>query len=101
MQAAPRPEEIDPMGLMQILWAIVVGFVVGLVARAVLPGADRLGFWLTAAVGVAGSWIGGYLGSLISKPAEGAMFHPAGFLMSVVGAVVLLLVVRAVRGAGV
>jgi len=89
------------MGLMQILWAIVVGFVVGLVARAVLPGADRLGFWLTAAVGVAGSWIGGYLGSLISKPAEGAMFHPAGFLMSVVGAVVLLLVVRAVRGAGV
>lgn len=86
------------MGLMQILWAIIVGFVIGLVARAVLPGADRLGFWLTAVVGIAGSWLGGYVGSLISRPPEGAMFHPAGFIMSVVGAVVLLLLLRAVRG---
>ena len=85
------------MSLIHILWSTVVGFVVGLIARAVLPGADHMGVLLTALVGIVGSWIGGFLGALISKPPAGAKFHPAGFFMSIVGAVVLLLILRAVR----
>ena len=85
------------MSVTHIIWSIIVGFVVGLVARAVLPGADHIGLALTIVVGIAGSWLGGFLGSLISKPAEGAKFHPAGFLMSIVGAAVLLLLLRMVR----
>ena len=85
------------MSLTHILWSIIVGFVIGLLARALLPGADQIGLALTIVVGIAGSWLGGFLGSLVSKPAEGAKFHPAGFLMSIVGAVVLLLLLRMVR----
>ncbi|HYL28536.1 MAG TPA: GlsB/YeaQ/YmgE family stress response membrane protein [Gemmatimonadales bacterium] len=85
------------MSLTHILWSIIVGAVVGLLARALLPGADHIGMALTIVVGIAGSWLGGFLGSLVSKPAEGAKFHPAGFLMSIVGAVVLLLLLRMVR----
>jgi uncharacterized membrane protein YeaQ/YmgE (transglycosylase-associated protein family) len=85
------------MSLTHILWSIIVGFAVGLLARALLPGADHIGLALTIVVGIAGSWLGGFLGSLVSKPAEGAKFHPAGFLMSIIGAVVLLLLLRMVR----
>ncbi len=82
------------MSLTHILWSIIVGFVVGLCARALLPGADHIGFALTVIVGIAGSWLGGFLGTLISKPPEGSKFHPAGFFMSIVGSIVLLLLLR-------
>ena len=80
--------------MFHVTWYIVVGFVVGLIARAILPGADHMGLIATTAVGIVGSIIGGYIGHLIHKPAPGARFHPAGFLMSIVGAIVLLLVLR-------
>lgn len=83
------------MGPIHILWSIITGFVVGLIARALLPGADHFGFWITVLVGIAGSWVGGYIGSLISAPPGGASFHPAGFVMSVLGAIVLLMALRA------
>jgi uncharacterized membrane protein YeaQ/YmgE (transglycosylase-associated protein family) len=79
---------------LHILWAILTGFVIGLLARAIMPGADHMGFLLTTALGVGGSLVGGVLGGLISKPKEGAAFHPAGFVMSVVGALILLFVWR-------
>ena len=82
------------MKLVHLIWAAVVGFVVGLIARAVLPGADHMGIIATTVVGIIGSFIGGWIGGMIKKPAEGAKFHPAGFLMSIVGAIVLLLVLR-------
>jgi uncharacterized membrane protein YeaQ/YmgE (transglycosylase-associated protein family) len=84
------------MRLGHILWSIVVGFVVGLIARAVLPGADHIGFIATVALGIVGSLVGGFIGSLVSKPKDGATFHPAGFLLSVVGAVILLVIWRQV-----
>jgi uncharacterized membrane protein YeaQ/YmgE (transglycosylase-associated protein family) len=79
---------------LHILWAILTGFVIGLLARAIMPGANQMGFILTTALGVGGSLVGGVLGGLVSKPKEGASFHPAGFLMSVVGALVLLFLWR-------
>jgi uncharacterized membrane protein YeaQ/YmgE (transglycosylase-associated protein family) len=83
--------------MFHILWSIIVGFFAGLIARAVLPGADTMGFLATTGVGIAGSVIGGLIGNVIRKPAPGAKFHPAGFLMSIAGAIVLLLVIRFLR----
>jgi uncharacterized membrane protein YeaQ/YmgE (transglycosylase-associated protein family) len=85
------------MGIIHIVWSIIVGFVVGLIARAVVPGIDTMGFIATAAVGIVGSLIGGFIGNMVSKPPEGAKFHPAGFFMSLLGAIVLLVIWRFVR----
>ena len=85
------------MGIFHILWSIITGFLIGLIARAILPGADSMGFIATTVLGILGSLAGGFIGGLISKPAEGSKFHVAGFLMSVVGAVVLLLLWRYIR----
>ncbi len=85
------------MGLFHLLWSLIVGFVVGLIARAIVPGADKMGLILTTALGVVGSIVGGFIGGLVSKPAEGSKFHAAGFLMSIVGAIVVLLIWRFLR----
>jgi uncharacterized membrane protein YeaQ/YmgE (transglycosylase-associated protein family) len=91
--AAFRERFILTLHLMiHILWSIIVGFIVGLIARAVYPGAQGLGFWLTTALGVGGSFVGGLLGMMFSKPQPGAKFHPAGFFLSIVGALILLFV---------
>jgi len=80
--------------MIHLVWSVIVGFFVGLIARAVLPGADHMGFIATTVVGIVGSLIGGFLGGLIKKPEAGAKFHPAGFFLSIVGAVLLLLALR-------
>jgi uncharacterized membrane protein YeaQ/YmgE (transglycosylase-associated protein family) len=76
--------------MLHILWSIIVGFVVGLVARWLMPGTYPMGFFLTSCLGIAGSLIGGLLARLFKKPEPGAAFHPAGFLLSVLGAILLL-----------
>ena len=85
------------MGIFHLLWSIVVGFVVGLVARFVVPGTDKMGFILTTVLGIVGSVVGGFIGGLIFKPKDDAKFHTAGFLLSVVGAIVVLLLWRLIR----
>lgn len=80
------------MGIFHMLWALLVGLVVGAIARFIMPGQEHIGLLMTAIVGVVGSFIGGFIGSLISKPVEGSMFHPAGFIMSIIGALILLFV---------
>ena len=80
--------------MLHLIWSIIVGFIVGLIARAIMPGADHMGFWMTAGVGIVGSLIGGAIGNLVKKPEPGSMFHPAGILMSIVGALILLAVLR-------
>ena len=76
--------------MLHLIWSVIIGFIVGLIARAVMPGVDHLGFWMTVLIGIGGSLVGGFIGSLIKRPANGQMFHPAGFIMSIIGAVVLL-----------
>ena len=83
--------------MLHVIWHVITGFVIGLIARALLPGGDQMGLIATTVVGVVGSVLGGYAGRLIKKPEPGAAFHPAGFLMSIVGAIVVLLVWRMVR----
>jgi len=76
--------------MLHIIWSVIVGFVVGLIARAIMPGVDQYGFWMTVIIGIVGSIVGGLIGSLVSRPATGAVFHPAGFIMSIVGALIVL-----------
>ena len=83
--------------MFNILGSIVIGFIAGLIARALLPGTDSMGFWMTTIIGIVGSILGGFIGTMISKPAPDAKFHPAGLLMSVVGAMVVLFAMRFIR----
>jgi uncharacterized membrane protein YeaQ/YmgE (transglycosylase-associated protein family) len=85
------------MGIFHILWSVIVGFVVGLLARAVVPGVDQMGFLMTTGLGIVGSLVGGIVGAMVSKPTEGSKFHPAGFFMSLLGAVVLLFLWKLIR----
>ena len=79
-----------------IAW-IVFGFIVGLIARAVLPGRQGMGFVMTTLLGVAGSIVGGLVASAIAGgPTTG--FRTAGFVGSLLGAVVLLAVAGMVTG---
>jgi uncharacterized membrane protein YeaQ/YmgE (transglycosylase-associated protein family) len=77
------------MGLFSIIGIIIVGFIIGVLARFFYPGAVPLGFWLTVALGIGGSLVGGIISSLIWKTPDGK-FHPAGWFMSLVGALLLL-----------
>jgi uncharacterized membrane protein YeaQ/YmgE (transglycosylase-associated protein family) len=74
---------------MSIVWTILIGFVAGLVARAIKPGDDSAGFIVTTLIGIAGSLIATYLGQAMGwyRAGEGA-----GFIASVVGAIVLLFI---------
>jgi uncharacterized membrane protein YeaQ/YmgE (transglycosylase-associated protein family) len=68
---------------------LVFGFVVGLIARAVMPGNQRMGVVMTTVLGAAGSLLGGWVGSLISGYSV-ADVHAAGLIGSVIGALALL-----------
>jgi len=76
------------MGIMGIIWMIIVGFIVGVLARFFYPGAVHLGFWMTALLGIGGSLIGGVIGSLW-RPSDGK-FQPAGLILSILGAMILI-----------
>jgi uncharacterized membrane protein YeaQ/YmgE (transglycosylase-associated protein family) len=76
---------------------IVFGLIVGALARLALTGSDPMSLIATMFLGVAGSILGGFIGSLLFGAGEGG-FQPAGFFFSVLGATLLLLLVRGVRG---
>jgi uncharacterized membrane protein YeaQ/YmgE (transglycosylase-associated protein family) len=72
---------------MGIIWTILIGFVIGLIAKALTPGRDPAGFFITAAIGIAGSLVATYGGQALGWYGPGT---PAGFIGSLVGAIVLL-----------
>jgi len=78
--------------MLHIIEYIIVGFIVGLIARAIMPGAQHLGFIMTTVLGIAGSIVGGLIARLFSKPPPGSSFHPAGFILSIIGAIILLFI---------
>jgi len=77
------------MGIMSIVWMIIVGFIVGLLARFFYPGAINMGFWMTTLFGIGGSLVGGVIASLIWKSPDGK-FTPAGWFLSTLGAMLLI-----------
>jgi uncharacterized membrane protein YeaQ/YmgE (transglycosylase-associated protein family) len=73
---------------------LIVGLVVGLIARAIKPGDDSMGWIMTIVLGIAGSLIAGYVGRALGWYAPG---QPAGWIASVVGAIVLLVIYGMIR----
>jgi len=80
---------------MGIFWTIVLGLVIGVVAKLLHPGKENMGFFMTIALGIAGSFVAGIVGQLIGwyKAGEGA-----GFIASVIAAIVLLVIYGKVKG---
>ena len=79
---------------MVLLWVILIGFVVGVVAKLVHPGPDPGGFLVTAALGIGGSILATYLGHAFGLYAPG---RPAGFIGAVIGSVLILTAYRVMR----
>jgi uncharacterized membrane protein YeaQ/YmgE (transglycosylase-associated protein family) len=80
--------------MLHIIWSIVVGFIVGMLASVMMH--THLGFIGTTLLGIVGSVVGGLIARLFSRPPEGSQFHPAGFFMSIIGAIVVVFLVRMV-----
>jgi len=79
---------------MHWLWVILIGLIVGAVAKLIMPGKDPGGFIVTILIGIAGSLVATWIGRAVGWYQEG---QSAGFIMSVVGAILLLAVYHAVR----
>jgi uncharacterized membrane protein YeaQ/YmgE (transglycosylase-associated protein family) len=77
---------------MAIVWMIVVGLIAGLIARAIMPGKDSMGWGMTIVLGIVGSFIGGFLMNVLmhNDPMSTSDFQPTGILGSVIGALVVL-----------
>jgi uncharacterized membrane protein YeaQ/YmgE (transglycosylase-associated protein family) len=82
--------------MLGLLWEMIIGLIVGAVAKFLMPGKDPGGIWITMIIGIAGSILATYLGQVIGWYQAG---QAAGFIMSVVGAILLLLIYRVIRGA--
>jgi uncharacterized membrane protein YeaQ/YmgE (transglycosylase-associated protein family) len=81
---------------MHYVWMALVGFVVGLIARAILPGTQSVGLILTAVLGIAGSFVAGFIGQAVGWYRAG---QGAGFIGSVIGAMLVLFIYSKVMAA--
>ncbi|WP_243317581.1 GlsB/YeaQ/YmgE family stress response membrane protein [Geothrix paludis] len=73
--------------MLHLIWTCIIGLIAGAVAKLVMPGKDPGGWIITMVLGIAGSFLGTWIGRALGFYKEG---HSAGFIMSVVGAVILL-----------
>ena len=80
---------------MGIIWTILIGFIVGIVAKFLMPGRDPAGFIITVVIGIVGSFVASFLGSTLGFYRQG---EPVGFIASVIGAMILLFVYRMIVG---
>jgi len=80
---------------MHLLWMIVVGLIVGALAKLLMPGRDPGGVIVTMLLGIGGSLLAGLIGRAIGWYTEG---EPAGFIFSVVGAIIILAIYRLIIG---
>jgi uncharacterized membrane protein YeaQ/YmgE (transglycosylase-associated protein family) len=80
--------------MMSILGTLFIGLIAGFIARALKPGDDGMGWIMTAILGVAGAFVAGYLGVALGFYQQG---EPVGFIASVIGAVLLLVIYSFVK----
>jgi len=80
---------------MEIIATIVIGFIVGLIARLLKPGDDKMGLIFTTLVGIGGAFVGAYFGQAMGIYEVG---EPAGFLASVLGAILILTLLKLMFG---
>jgi len=82
-----------------ILYLLVIGIVAGFIARLLVPGRDPMSFWETVLLGIVGSFVGGFVGwAIFGADLEEGALQASGVIGSIVGAILALLVWRAVRG---
>ncbi len=79
---------------MHYLWVAIIGLVVGALAKLIMPGKDPGGIFITMLLGIAGSFLATFLGRAVGWYQEG---QAAGFIMSLIGAVILLAIYRMVK----
>ena len=80
---------------MELLWTLLIGLVVGIIAKVLMPGRDPGGFIITSLLGIAGAFVAYAIGRAMGWYTEG---EPAGFLASVGGAIILLALYRLIVG---
>lgn len=83
-----------------LISTLIVGLIAGALARLLVPGRDPMGCFMTAVLGIIGSFVGGGIAYLLHwqpRGGDGRYFHPAGLLLSVVGAIIVLLIWRMMR----
>lgn len=80
---------------MHILWTLIIGLVVGAIAKLLMPGKDPGGFIITIILGIAGSFLATYIGRAMGFYRDGSS---AGFIASIIGAIILLIIYRLFRG---
>jgi uncharacterized membrane protein YeaQ/YmgE (transglycosylase-associated protein family) len=80
---------------MHLLWMIIIGLIVGAIAKLIMPGRDPGGIGVTILLGIAGSVVAGFLGRAIGWYSEG---QSAGFIASIIGAVIILAIYRMIIG---
>ena len=91
---------------MGLIWTVIVGLIVGVLARFLLPGKENfpdgaLGILLTAVLGIAGAFLGTFVGQALGfGPRDGDTVYAAGIIMSILGAILLLVIVRLIFGRG-
>ena len=79
---------------MNLLWEAIIGLIVGAVAKLLMPGKDPGGIWITMLIGIAGSFLGTWIGRALGWYQEG---QSAGFIMSLIGALILLAIYHFIR----
>jgi uncharacterized membrane protein YeaQ/YmgE (transglycosylase-associated protein family) len=80
---------------MWIIWMAIIGLIAGALAKLIMPGKDPGGIIVTMLLGIAGSVVAGFLGRLLGLYAEG---QAAGFIASIIGAIILLAIYRVLTG---
>ena len=81
---------------MGFIWTIIIGFVIGVLAKFLHPGRDNMGFIMTTLIGIGGSLLATFIGQALGLYAAG---QPAGFIGAVIGAIILLVIYgRVVKG---
>jgi len=80
--------------MLSLLWTLIIGLVIGALAKLIMPGKDAGGIIITMLLGVAGSFVGTYAGRLLGMGDS----YQAGFLMSILGAIILLFIYRLIAG---
>jgi len=95
LRCAETKKKAEPLEaglfIMEILWMLIIGLVIGVVAKLLMPGKDPGGFIVTIVLGIAGSFMAGFIGRAMHWYSHG---QPAGFIASVIGAIVLLILYR-------
>ena len=81
--------------MFHLLWVVIIGLIVGALAKLIMPGKDPGGIIVTILLGIAGALLGGWIGRVVGLYQEG---QGAGFIMSLIGAIILLAIYRLIIG---